>query len=368
MVVFDVDHLKFANDTFGHATGDAIIKAVAEVLQERTRITDVVARQGGDESTVILPEGTGEDALVVAHDVRTLLAERQVSPPITTSAGIAVFTGDAEVTPDDILVCADTALYEAKEHGGNQARIYTGQASGALTWVQRIRAALAEERFVLCAQPIIDLRTGAVVGRELLIRMRADTGAVVLPSTFISTAERFGLIHEIDQWVTAEGLRLARRGEVVAINLSGYSIGAEQIVALVKAAIRDGLDPGNVNFEITETAAMTNLPAAREFVTALGDLGCAVALDDFGTGFGSFAYLKHIPTRYLKIDIEFVRNLAHDETDQQVVKAIVGIAHSLGKLTIAEGVEDAETLEVLREYDVDYAQGFHLGMPELLST
>ena len=366
VLVFDVDHLKIANDTYGHATGDAIIRAVGDMLQSRTRQTDVVARQGGDEFTVILPEATRDDALLVTRDVRRLLAEQHVGPPIMTSVGIALFTGDEEITADEILVCADTALYEAKEHGGNQARIYTGQASGALTWVQRIRSALSEDRFVLFAQPIIDLRTGSVIGHELLIRMTGTDGELIPPSTFIPTAERFGLIREIDRWVTAKGLAVALRGRAIAINLSGYSIGDEQIIMLVENAIRDGLDPGNANFEITETAAMTNLSAARDFADSLAALGCGLALDDFGTGFGAFAYLKHIPARYLKIDVEFVRDVASDETDHQVVKAIVGIAHSLGKLTIAEGVEDAATLTVLRGLDVDYAQGFYLGHPEPL--
>ena len=246
-------------------------------------------------------------------------------------------------------------------------RVYRGQASGALTWVQRIRSALAEDRFVLYGQPIIDLQTGLITRRELLIRMLSDDGEIISPGTFIPTAERFGLIREIDRWVTAAGLRVALGGEPVAINLSGYSIGEQPIIALVQAAIAHGLTPANVSFEITETAAMTNLTAARSFAGTLADLGCTVALDDFGTGFGSFSYLKHIPARYLKIDIEFVRDLATDETDQQVVKAIVGIAHSLNKLTIAEGVEDAETLALAARVRSRLAQGFHLGRPELLA-
>ena len=156
----------------GCGAGDAILRAVGHVLESRTRQTDVVARQGGDEFTVILPEATRDDALLVARDVRRLLAEQSVGPPILTSVGVALFNGEEEITADEILVCADTALYDAKEHGGNQARVYMGQASGALTWVHRIRTALSEDRFVLFAQPIVDLRTGSVLAHELLIRMR----------------------------------------------------------------------------------------------------------------------------------------------------------------------------------------------------
>ena len=309
VLVFDVDHLKFVNDTYGHAAGDAMIKAVAETIQARIRETDVVARQGGDEFTLILPETAEDEALLVARDIRASLLEREMVPQITTSAGVALFTGEREITADEILVCADTALYEAKELGGGHVRVYARQASGALTWVQRIRTALSDDRLALYGQPIVELRTGSIVCRELLVRMLSDDGEIILPAMFIPTAERFGLIREIDRWVTGAGLRVARSGEPVAINLSGHSIGEEPIIALVRAAIADGLNPADLSFEITEMAAMTNLTTARSFVGTLAGLGCTVALDDFGTGFGSFSYLKHIPARYLKIDIEFVRDL-----------------------------------------------------------
>jgi EAL domain-containing protein (putative c-di-GMP-specific phosphodiesterase class I) len=154
----------------------------------------------------------------------------------------------------------------------------------------------------------------------------------------------------------------------VTINLAGPSIGDERILDLVKEAISQGLDPSNVIFEITETAAVSNFEKAGFFAAQLNDIGCDLALDDFGTGFGSFTYLKHLNARYLKIDIEFVRNLVVNETDQQVVKAIVDIAHSLGKLTIAEGVENAATLAALKQSGVDYAQGLYLGPPERLRS
>jgi EAL domain-containing protein (putative c-di-GMP-specific phosphodiesterase class I) len=262
---------------------------------------------------------------------------------------------------------APTPRYQAKEHGGDQARVYAGQASGVLTWVQRLHTALAEDRFVLYGQPIFDLHTGQVTHHELLIRMLSQHGEIIAPAQFIPTAERFGLIHEIDHWVTVNGLRLARDGKPVTINLSGHSIGQRPIIAAVRAAIADGLDPADVIFEITETAALSNITAARQFAATLTSLGCAVALDDFGTGFATFSYLKHIPAQYLKIDIEFVRELATSDTDQQVVKAIVAIAHSLDKLTIAEGVENAETLDLLKTLGVDQAQGYHLGKPTRLS-
>jgi EAL domain-containing protein (putative c-di-GMP-specific phosphodiesterase class I) len=232
---------------------------------------------------------------------------------------------------------------------------------------QRIHTALAEDRFVLYGQPILDLNTGQVTHHELLVRMLSEHGEIIAPAQFIPTAERFGLIHEIDHWVTTNGLRLARDGKRVTINLSGHSIGQRPITAAVRDAIKEGLNPADVIFEITETAALSNITAARQFTATLTSLGCAVALDDFGTGFGTFSYLKHIPARYLKIDIEFVRELATSDIDRQVVTAIVAIAHTLDKLTIAEGVENAETLTFLKALGVDQAQGYHLARPTRLS-
>jgi diguanylate cyclase (GGDEF)-like protein/PAS domain S-box-containing protein len=367
LVLFDVDHLKAVNDTNGHVAGDALLKTFADVLRSRARASDVVARLGGDEFAVILPEAGKSDALTVAHDIRELLRATWGAPPVTVSAGIVVLTGHEEITADEMLVCGDSALYEAKEHGGDQARIYSGQADGVLTWVKRIRDAITDDRLVLHSQPIIDLRTGQVTHRELLIRMLGLDGELIAPGRFIPTAERFGLIGEIDRWVTDAGLRLAIHGTPVAINLSGHSIGDEAIIAATHAAAARGLAPDTVIFEITETAALGNLAAARAFAAMLAGDGCAVALDDFGTGFGSFTYLKHIPARYINIDIEFVRELTTNDTDQEVVKAIVGIARSLGKHTIAEGVENPETLALLREYGVDYAQGFHIARPQPLT-
>ncbi len=366
LVIFDLDHLKAVNDTHGHAAGDALLRAFADVLRSRARSTDHVGRLSGDEFAVILPEAGEADARTVAHDVRALLRTSWGAPSVTVSAGIVILTGCDEITADGMLVCGDSALYEAKQHGGDQARIYGGQADGALHWVKRIHAAITHNRLVLHSQPIIDLRTEEVMHRELLVRMLDEDGALIAPDRFIPTAERFGLIGEIDRWVTDAGLRLALNGTPVAINLSGHSIGDEAIIAATHAAVEHGLQPGTVIFEITETAALRNIAAARAFAGALADAGCAVALDDFGTGFGSFTYLKHIPARYLKIDIDFIRELTTSETDQEVVKAIVGIARSLGKHTIAEGVENPETLALLREYGVNYAQGFHIAKPQSL--
>jgi EAL domain-containing protein (putative c-di-GMP-specific phosphodiesterase class I) len=283
------------------------------------------------------------------------------------SIGIALLTGEEEVGAEDILGRAQIALFEAKELGGDKACLYTTDASAALTWVQRLRAALAEDRFVLYGQPIADLRTGRITHHEVLVRMLSEDGDIIPPAAFLPMAERFGVIGEIDRWVTSAGLRLAIDGEGVAINLSGHSIGDPAIIAEVRSAIADGVDPGNVIFDVAEAAAMTKLEATRQFAGMLYGMGCSLALDDFGTGFSSFTFLKYIPARYLKIDMGFIRELASSKLDHQVVKSIVGIARCLDKRTIAEGVQDADTLGVLKAIGCDYAQGFHFGAPKRLS-
>jgi diguanylate cyclase (GGDEF)-like protein/PAS domain S-box-containing protein len=366
VLVLDIDNFKFVNDSEGHDAGDRTLKAVAEVLVARTRDTDLIARLGGDEFAIVLPEADEQDALEMASEIRLLLWER-TSGPIKLSVGISLFAPDQKLTADDALVAADVAQYEAKEHGGDQAQVFHGRAAETQTWFQRIRAALAEDRLLLYGQPIVDLRTGRVVYHELLIRMLGADGEIIMPCDFLPTAERFGLIVEIDRWVTEHALRLAIAGRRVTINLAGPSIGDEVVLGLIRDALADGLAPGNVIFEITETAAVSGFERSERFARTLDEMGCHLALDDFGTGFGSFTYLKHLHARYIKIDVEFVRDLLSNDTDQKVVKSIVDIAHSLGKETIAEGVEDAATLAALEARGVDFAQGFYLGRPKRLS-
>lgn len=367
VLMLDIDNFKFVNDAHGHAVGDRVLKAVATAILARARETDVVARLGGDEFAIVLPEADRYQAVEFAEGVRTAVGSVDPADVSHLSVGIAPFNGGGDLVADDVLVAADVALYEAKEGGKDQVCVYSGETGAALTWVERIRIALREGRFVLYAQPIVELSSGRTTHRELLIRMLAEDGDLIAPETFLPTAERFGLSKEIDRWVTDEGLALARRGEPVSINLSAASIGDTEILAAVREAIVDGVPPDHLIFEITETAAMTNMEAARSFAESLSGLGCSVALDDFGTGFGSFSYLKHLPTRYLKIDMEFVRDVVTNATDRQVVKSITEVAHSLDKLTVAEGVEDRDTLRVLREYGVDCAQGYFVGRPQRIS-
>ena len=214
----------------------------------------------------------------------------------------------------------------------------------------------------------MELGSGRTAGHEMLLRMHDRGGGVVLPSRFVHTAERFGLITQIDRWVVREATRLLAtepdRGAFYAVNLSGLSLGDERLLGWIEQSIRRArVDPARLIFEYTETAAIGDMDAAQEFTRALERIGCRSALDDFGSGFGSFSYLKYLPVHFLKIDGEFVRHLPGSDDDRVLVKSIVDVAHGLHKQVVAEHVGSAPAMELLRDYGADYAQGFHLGEP-----
>ena len=228
-------------------------------------------------------------------------------------------------------------------------------------WITR---ALAEGRLTVFAQAIIDARSGDIVRHELLVRGLDDDGQLVLPYAFIPAAERVGLMPELDRWVVERGLEFAAAGVPVAINLSAQSLNdVAPLATMVRSSARAGMDPADVMFEVTETAAIADLRVGYRALRALHELGCPLALDDFGTGFGCFSYLKHVPAQFVKIDREFIRGICHDSTDLAITTAIAGLAAELGMETVAEGVEDAETLEAVAAAGVRYAQGYFIGRP-----
>jgi EAL domain-containing protein (putative c-di-GMP-specific phosphodiesterase class I) len=222
---------------------------------------------------------------------------------------------------------------------------------------------IGRRRLVLYEQPILNLRTDEVWCHELLIRMLDPRGRLVPPTEFIPMAERLGLIGEIDRWVTGEALKRAQTGRRVTINISAQSLTDRSILSAVRDAVDTGMDPRNVIFEITETAPVPDVAEAVRVLTSLAEVGCDLALDDFGAGYGSLTNLRHFPARFLKIDASFVRNVLSDTTDRLIVQMVCGIARALGKETIAEGVEDDDTLTLLRALGVDHAQGFLIGRP-----
>ncbi len=384
LLVLDLDHFKLVNDTLGHNAGDELIVAVAQTLGKRLRETDIVARLGGDEFAVLLPRATREEAeIVAAAVVRDVGATISDGAPrgVTCSLGVAMFE-EPLITGEEALVNADLAVYEAKEDGRARWAHYSSELydeprmKTRLGWVERIRSALEEDRLELVAQPILDLRTNRVRQHELLLRMRDEHGRVVPPGAFLHVAERFDVIQEVDRWVVGRAIDLLAehraRGEeglVLEVNLSGKSLAEEQLLHLVEQRIAEtGVNPANLIFEVTETAAVANMQDARAFSERLRALGCRFALDDFGAGFGSFYYLKHLPFDYLKIDGEFIQDCLRNETDRLVVAAVVGIARGMGKETIAEFVPDDQTQRFLRRQGVDFAQGYHVGRPVSLES
>ncbi len=233
----------------------------------------------------------------------------------------------------------------------------------ALSWVGRIRDALDENRFVLYSQPIVPL-VQARPAEEVLVRMMDRDGKIIAPGEFLPAAEKYGLIAEVDRWVVGRSIELAAQGRIVDCNLSAASLESPGMLSFIEEEIRrTGADPADLVFEITETALMTDLRAGAEFARSLADLGCGLAIDDFGTGFGSLVYLKKLPITQLKIDIEFVRDLATNQANRYVVEAIVRLARAFNVRTVAEGIEDVATLECVRAAGVDFGQGFFLGRP-----
>jgi len=385
VIVVDLDHFKYVNDTLGHAVGDELIGRVGGILRDRLRDTDIVARLGGDEFAVLLPEADEAQARAVADNLLADIRSQAVvmagdrSLRLTASAGVSLFGQAIEVGPEGVLVNADIAMYDSKDAGRDRMTLLETiegaqtQMRARLTWSERIRDALDNDRFVLFQQPIIAVRGGEVTHRELLVRLEGESGELIPPATFLYIAEQFGLIQSIDRWVVRQATAIVKQREQagervnLTVNLSGSSITDLALVEFIEDQIRGrGIDATSLVFEVTETAAIVNIEKARRFAERLSELGCAFALDDFGAGFGSFYYLKHLPFDFLKIDGDFIRQLPASRPDQLTVKAIVEIAHGLGKQTVAEFVGDEQTLKLLARYGVDFAQGYHVGKPASL--
>jgi diguanylate cyclase (GGDEF)-like protein len=380
VMVIDIDGLKEVNDRLGHQAGDRLIRRVAEVLRERVRATDLVARLSGDEFAVLMPQTDTAGALQLGEDLRAQVAEgfsqSAEIAPASISVGITMFGGQGSGGSEAVLLAADQAMYRAKEEGRNRIMLFQapGEAAGtaqrAQTTSARIRDALTQDRLRLATQPIRSLADGGIERYELLLRMTGEDGELLPAASFIEVAERSGMVQELDRWVVARALELIaereRAGSPVSLhmNLSGASMTDLSVLEFIERRLDEGeADPARCTFEITQTARVEDYDTAAGFADRLTEFGCEVAIDDYGAGFGPFAYLKKVPFDVIKIDGAFVREMSHNDADQLVVKAIVEIARGLGKQTIAAFVEDEDTRTMLRDYGVDMAQGFHLGRP-----
>ena len=377
VLALDIDNFKYINDTLGHKAGDEVITRVARSIRERIRETDTFARLGGDEFVVLLPEAGIEQAQSVARTIVDTVRMHPVSIAgqqiqVTTSIGVTTF-GNREVDGEALLVEADLAMYEAKAAGRDRFALYTpatvreAEIESRLAWVGRVRRALDEQLFVMYCQPVVSIATGEPVQYELLLRMVGDDGEIILPGSFVPSAERFGLMPAVDRWVLHQAVRLLANTDPEVrfeVNVSGGSLGDEELTRVLAAELSEtGVDPSRLVLEVIEQTAVANLDETRRFAQQVHHMGCEFALDDFGAGFGSFYYLKYMPFDYLKIDGDFIHSLPANRTDQLVVQAVADIAHGLGKQTIAEYVGDADTLVLLAECGVDMAQGHYLGRP-----
>ncbi|HEU4906558.1 MAG TPA: EAL domain-containing protein [Solirubrobacterales bacterium] len=380
VMIVDIDGLKAVNDTLGHHAGDNLIRQVADVMRERVRGTDIVARLSGDEFAVLMQQTDTEGALQLGEDLRAQVAESARPTPqmegITISVGITMF-GGGKGGAEAVLAAADQAMYRAKEGGRNQIALFRDPSEPQRglkrrqTTASRIRDALTDDRLSLHTQPIHSLAAdGAIERYELLLRMTSEAGELLPAADFIEAAERSGMVQELDRWVVGRALELLaereREGKPLSlhVNLSGASLTDVSVLEFIERRLDEGgADPSRCTFEITETANVYDYEAASGFADRLTDFGCQVAIDDYGAGFSPFHYLKTIPFDMIKIDGAFVRDMPRSDADQLTVKAIVQIARGLGKTTIAEYVQDDRTIELLREYGVDMAQGYHLGRP-----
>lgn len=381
VLVIDLDNFKQVNDAFGHKVGDDLLKSVAQALKGRTRHTDVLARIGGDEFVLLLRHADAGRAEIVAQDIIRTIGRQAAALgdqliPITASVGVALSDG---LTDTEVLAYADAATYDAKEAGRNRVVIYGPSAdrerrvSARLTGVERVRQVVKEERLLLYCMPIRNLAEGSdqATQFEVLVRLdERDGGTPLHPSAFLYVAERFGLMQTIDAWVVRQAIALveqyasAGRRLVLNVNISGKSIDNPKLMEVIEGGLRKAvIDPSNLIFELAERSAISDIESAKLFADRLHHLGCRFAVDDFGAGFGSFYHLKNLPFDYLKIDGEFIRAFPASSVDQLVVTAMVKIAQGLGKQTVAEFVTDEDTVQLLRTIGVDYAQGYHIGLP-----
>ena len=379
VMFFDLDDFKSVNDTYGHRAGDALLVRVAGDISGLVRKNEVLARLGGDEFAILLPTVGDDEAEQLAERVVRAVAQIPFtfeghSMRLTASLGIAYFPSQA-ADADELVAKADIAMYQAKRAGKNAWRVYCAdldanhEIRARLSWSERIGNAFNQGLFHLHFQGIYRADAGAFSHLEALVRMRdeLDLEQIIMPDRFLPVAEKSGLIVDIDRWVIREALkRLDRNRHIsaISVNLSGRTVSEATLPQYIGEQLRHlGVSPHRLIFEISESVAVAELHDAQRLIAALRQLGCGICLDDFGAGFASFAYLKHLHVDMIKIDGQFIRNLHIDTENQVFVRAMIDVARGLGKTIMAENVEDAKVLSLLKGFGVDLVQGFYLDNP-----
>jgi len=384
MCYLDLDQFKIVNDTCGHSAGDELLRQLSQVMAIKMRDLHILGRLGGDEFGLLIKKCSITEATHVAEEIREKIKEfrftwNEKMFEIGVSIGVVLIRPDSSDI-SEIFSTADVACYIAKDKGRNQIHVYQvddiehARRQGEMQWSTRVTDALKENRFVLYYQKIVPLASTAdsLEKCELLVRMIDYDGKIIPPVKFIGAAERYHLIMDLDRWVVRKALSLISQPEsqaicngIFSINLSGESIGNSEFLEFVSREIRSSkVPPSKICFEVTETAAISNLSRASQFITELKVLGCKFSLDDFGSGLSSFAYLKALPIDYLKIDGAFVRNIAKDSNDRAMVTAINQVGHALGISTIAEFIENHEIQSILEDIGVNMGQGYFIHMPK----
>lgn len=380
LIFFDLDEFKYVNDTFGHRAGDAMLIRIAGEVGALVRRNETLSRLGGDEFALLMPDATEKEAEALAERVVRAISKIPFRVEgqnfrLTTSLGIALYPEHAATT-EDLIAHADTAMYQAKESGKNTWRVYrtdldtSREMMTRLSWNDRIGSALEKNLLRLHHQGVYHAASGKLAHLEVLVRMvdEQDHERLIMPGHFIHHAEKSGQILALDRWVIRESIALLAKSASIpslAVNISGRSFDEPTLPHYIAEQLKlFRVEPRRLLIELTETSAVSDLQDAERFIEALQKTGCITCLDDFGTGFSSFAYLKHLKADVLKIDGLFIRDLPNDRDNQVFVKSIVDVARGLGKTTVAEFVENAETLEMLKRMGIDMVQGYHLDKPQ----
>lgn len=388
LLYFDLDQFKVINDTCGHAAGDELLVQLVALLSELIGPNDIFARLGGDEFAILMHDTNRFDGQIIAEKIRAATHEfryvyRERSFVIGASIGMVCIT-DVNERFKRIMTAADEACYAAKYAGRNRVHVYQenddelSQRRGEMSWVPKIHAALESSDLVLYGQAIesTNKTSSAVSHVEILVRMLAENGDVIPPGAFLPAAERFGIMPDLDRWVIENTLEwmVSRQNEgqsvpVCAINVSGKSISDAKFRDYLLDTVSHAAVPAeNICFEMTETAAVSNLTSTVEFMKIMKNTGCQFALDDFGSGMSSYNYLRNLPVDFIKIDGAFVSPLMSDETCVVMVRAIGEIARVMGIKTIAEFVENDNIRSKLEQLDIDLVQGYGVGKPQELSS
>ena len=375
----DLDRFKTINDSFGHSAGDEILVEAGKRLRQCVRTSDLVSRLGGDEFAVILTGINGISSVTpIAENLIQAFSEPfiidQQQSHLSASIGIAIFPADG-IDSEDLLKKADTAMYRAKDEGRNRFIYFEEQMNSeaiARTTLEReLRQALSHDQFILNYQAKQDIRTGEICGAEVLIRWKHPVKGFISPAEFIPVAEEIGLIEEIGKKVIYDNCRqysawkkLGLSPPKLAINVSGYQLNNGEFVQLIKKILNETAVPSNVlEFEVTESLFMDKNVDTITKLDQLRQMGILIAIDDFGTGYSSMSYLKKLPVDILKIDKSFVDDIENNKESGLIAKAIISLSHILGKTVVAEGVETAGQLELLREWDCDVIQGYYFSRP-----